>query len=168
MLRAHAMTVVVVLTGLLFPALAYSLRQAPDWQEQAIQQLKDGYAAYNRGDIAAVVRNLDPQIEWTEPPEFPDGGTYRGIDAVTTYLRKSREAWTDGAFEPERFLVNGDTIVVLVKVRIREKGSEAWSESLTGDAWRFRNGRPYFMRAFTTREEALKWAGIAEGETGKR
>jgi len=44
-------------------------------QEQAIAGLRAAYAAFNRGDIAAAVELLDPQIEWTEPAEFPGGGT---------------------------------------------------------------------------------------------
>jgi hypothetical protein len=40
-------------------------------QEQAIRVLREAYAAFNRGDIAAAVEPLDPQIEWTEPTESP-------------------------------------------------------------------------------------------------
>ena len=50
--------------------------QATAQQEQAIGGLRTAYAAFNRGDIAAAVELFDPQIEWTEPAEFPGGGTY--------------------------------------------------------------------------------------------
>ena len=49
--------------------------QATKEQEQAIGALRDAYAAFNRGDIAAAAEALDPQIEWIEPAEFPGGGT---------------------------------------------------------------------------------------------
>lgn len=43
--------------------------------EDAINALRQAYAAFNRGDIDAAVRILDPGVEWVEPPEFPGGGT---------------------------------------------------------------------------------------------
>ena len=49
------------------------------------EALWQAYAAFNRNDIPAAVAALDPQIEWTEPPEFPGGGiTYHGHAGVQT------------------------------------------------------------------------------------
>jgi hypothetical protein len=33
--------------------------------------LRAAHAAFNRGDFDAAVASIDPQIEWTEPAEFP-------------------------------------------------------------------------------------------------
>lgn len=44
--------------------------------EQALSLLRNAYDAFNRGDIAAAVASLDPDIAWHEPPEFPGGGLY--------------------------------------------------------------------------------------------
>jgi len=48
--------------------------------EQAIAELRAAYAAFNRGDMDAAVRPLDPHVEWTEPAAFPGGGAYHGIE----------------------------------------------------------------------------------------
>jgi hypothetical protein len=40
-----------------------------------ISALRDSYAAFNRGDIDAALKPLDPDIEWSEPESFPGGGT---------------------------------------------------------------------------------------------
>ena len=40
------------------------------------EALREAYAALNRNDIPACVKGFDPQIEWTEPAEYPGGGTY--------------------------------------------------------------------------------------------
>jgi ketosteroid isomerase-like protein len=40
------------------------------------EALKEAYAALNRNDIPAMVKVFDSQIEWTEPAEYPTGGTY--------------------------------------------------------------------------------------------
>jgi len=50
--------------------------------EEATSGLREAYAAFNRGDIDAAVRILDPGIEWIEPPEFPGGGTYHGVEGA--------------------------------------------------------------------------------------
>src|SRR2546425_8047835 len=87
------------------------------------EALRKAYAAFNRNDIAATVESLDPQIEWTEPAEFPGGGTYNGHEGVKAYLSQSRAGWAEGRSEPERFIVAGDKIIVFVHVRARLKDS---------------------------------------------
>lgn len=127
-------------------------------QNLAIQALRKAYAAFNRNDIQAAVEALDPEIEWTEPAEFPGGGTYRGPDQVKGYLAQSRANWAEGTSEPERFLVAGDKIVVFVYARVRPKGSSMWRETSLADVYTFRNGKAVHMRAFADRREALEWA----------
>ena len=58
--------------------------------KRVIARLRTAYAAFNRGDFDSAVKPLDPQIEWTEPAEFPGGGTYHGRDAVRGYLQRTR------------------------------------------------------------------------------
>lgn len=129
-------------------------------QEQAIHVLREAYDAFNRGDIAAAVAQLDPQIDWTEPAEFPGGGTYHGQDGVAAYLTQSRAAWAEVSSEPERFITARDRIVVFVHARVRPKGSSEWQEVRLADVYTFRNGKAVSMRAFADRQEALRWVGM--------
>ena len=123
------------------------------------EALRKAYAAFNRNDIPAVCDALDPQIEWTEPPEFPGGGTYHGHEGVKAYLSQSRADWAEGSSEPERFIVAGDKIVVFVHVRVRLKRSPEWHQTRLADVFTFRHGRAINMRAFADRRQALEWAG---------
>lgn len=123
------------------------------------EALRNAYAAFNRNDIPATCEALDPEIEWTEPPEFPGGGTYHGHAGVQAYLSQSRANWAEGSSEPERFIVAGDKIVVFVHARVRLKDSAEWHETRLADVFTFRNGKAIQMRAFVGRREALKWAG---------
>jgi ketosteroid isomerase-like protein len=129
-------------------------------EEHAIGILREAYAAFNRGDIPAAVKSLDPHIKWTEPAEFPRGGTYNGRSEVAGYLTESRAGWAEGSSEPEKFIAQGSQIVVLVHARFRPKGSTAWSEVKLADVYTFRDGRPVQMRAFADRSAALRWVGI--------
>jgi uncharacterized protein len=124
------------------------------------EALREAYAAFNRNDIPATVKALDPQIEWTEPAEFPGGGTYHEHAGVQAYLSQSRANWAEGSSEPERFIVAGDKIIVFVHVRVRLKDSTEWHERRLADVFTFRNGKAIQMRAFADRRQALEWAGV--------
>ena len=125
---------------------------------EEITDLKAAYAAFNHGDIQAAVKPLDPNIEWSEPVEFPGGGTYHGVDAAKTYLSQSRAGADQVRSEPERFAVYGDKIVVFVDARVKAKGSNHVQNIQLADVYTFRNGKAVAMRAFADRNAAVAWA----------
>jgi ketosteroid isomerase-like protein len=126
--------------------------------EQRIAILRAAYAAFNRGDIAAAVQSLDPNIDWTEPTEFPGGGTYHGREGAKQYLTNSRASVAEVISEPEQFIPAGDRIVVFVHARVRPKNSSIWQEVRLADVYLFRDLTPIQMRAFANRQSALQWA----------
>jgi uncharacterized protein len=131
-------------------------------QERAVGILREAYAAFNRGDISSAVAQLDPQIDWTEPAEFPGGGKYHGQTEVAAYLTQSRAAWAEVSSEPERFIPAAERIVVFVHARVRPKDSNVWQDVRLADVYTFRNGKAVSMRAFADRQAALSWVGIKE------
>ncbi len=124
------------------------------------EALREAYAALNRNDIPAMVKAFDPQIEWTEPAEWPGAGTYRGRAAVEAHLSQSRASWAEGSCEPERFVVAGNKIVVFVNVRAKLKHETEWREGRLADVYTFRNGKAIQWLVFTDRQQALEWAGV--------
>ena len=130
----------------------------PD-MEHVVTALAGAYAAFNRGDMTAALEPLDAQVEWTEPAEFPRGGTYHGRDGVKQYLTQSRAAWGEVNSEAERFIIVGKRIVVFVHARVRPKGSDKWQDVSLADVYTVRNGRVVEMQAFADRQEALRWVG---------
>ncbi len=133
-------------------------RMSPSEQEHAIGLLRAAYAAFNRNDIAAAVSQLAPNIDWTEPKEFPGGGQYQGRAEVADYLANSRAQWAEGASVPEGFVLRDNRVVVMVHARFRLKGSKDWMEVRLADVYTFHNGTPVQMRAFADRKAALRWA----------
>jgi len=128
--------------------------------EQTVSDLRNAYAAFNRGDIDGALRPLDPQIEWSEPAEFPGGGTYHGLAGVKRYLTQSRAGFEEGSSEPEQFIPAGNKIVVFVHARVRPKGSKEWHDFRLADVYTIRDGKAIEMRAFSDRQEALRWVGL--------
>jgi ketosteroid isomerase-like protein len=73
------------------------------------------YDALGRGDVAAVLELMDPQIEWTEAERFPYySGTWRGPDAVLANLLVplSRD-WDSFSARADDFISDGDRVVSL-------------------------------------------------------
>ena len=124
------------------------------------EALRAAYAALNRNDVPGFVAIFDPQIERVEPADFPQGGTYRGLAAVTAHVSKGRGTWAEGGCEPERFIVAGDRVVVFVRVRVRLKDDTDWREGRVADVFTFRNGKATQFRTFADERQALEWAGV--------
>lgn len=123
------------------------------------ETLREAYVALNRNDIPAFVTIFDPQIERIEPAESPGAGTYHGLAAVTAHLSKARGTWAEGSCEPERFVVAGDRLIVLVYVRVRLKHETDWREGRIADVYTFRNGKVIQCRTFADERQAFEWAG---------
>ena len=128
--------------------------------EKRIAILRAAYAAFNRGDIDAAVQSLDPNIDWSEPAEFPGGGIYRGRDGAKQYLSNSRASVAEVISEPEQFIPIGDRIVVFVHARVRPKDSATWQDVRLADVYLFSDLTPIQMRAFADRQRALQWVGV--------
>jgi uncharacterized protein len=126
--------------------------------ERRVAILRAAYAAFNRGDIDAAVQSLDENIDWSEPTEFPGGGSYKGREGAKQYLTNSRDSVAEVISEPEQFIPAGDRIVVFVYARVRPKDSAAWQEVRLADVYLFRDLTPVQMKAFSDRQAAVQWA----------
>ena len=126
------------------------------------EALEQFFAAINRNDMQAIIKDFDPEIVRVEPEGFPTAGTYRGIAEVQGNVRKGRGTWAEGTCEPERFLVNGDKVVVYLHARVRLKDATEWIGGRFADGFVFRNGKIIEYLSFGERAKALEWAGIKE------
>ena len=105
-----------------------------------------------------MVFSLDENIDWSEPTEFPGGGSYKGREGARQYLANSRASVAEVISEPEQFIPAGDRIVVFVYARVRPKDSSTWQEVRLAYVYLFRDLTPIQMRAFADRQQALEWA----------
>ena len=79
----------------------------------ALNIVQDFYAALGRGDVAAVLGLLDPQVEWTEAERFPYySGTWHGPQAVLdNLLKRLAQDWHDFSATANDFVVEGNRVV---------------------------------------------------------
>ncbi len=127
-----------------------------------IGALEQFFAAINRNDIEAITRDFDPRIVRVEPEGFPTAGTYRGIPEVQEHVRTGRGTWAEGSCDPEKYLTNGDKVVVYLHARVRVKGATDWIDGRFADGFVFRDGKITEYRSFGERAQALEWAGIQD------
>ena len=106
------------------------------------------FDAINRNDMQAITRDFDPEIVRIEPEGFPTAGTYRGIAQVQEHIMKGRGTWAEGSCEPERFLENGDKVVVHLHARVRLKDSTEWTGGRFADGFVFRGDKIVELTAF--------------------
>lgn len=80
--------------------------------------VEDIYAAFERGDVPAVLAALDAEVVWAYPgpSNIPFTGVFSGVEAVRRYFDTyaGQIAETDSnRFGTEAFVADGDLVVVL-------------------------------------------------------
>ena len=95
------------------------------------EALEHFYAAINRNDLQSITRDFDPDIVRIEPEGFPTAGTYRGIAEVQAHVAHGRGTWAEGTCEPEKYLENGDKVVVFLHAHVRLRNTRnGWADGL--------------------------------------
>jgi len=126
---------------------------------EALEQFFD---AINRNDMQTVTQDFDADILRIEPEGYPTAGTYRGIAEVQAHIMKGRGTWAEGTCKPEKFLMNGDKVVVYLHAWVRLKDATEWIGGRFADGFVFRDGKIVEYRTFWERAQALEWAGIKD------
>ena len=90
--------------------------------ERNIDVVKKGYEAFGRGDLDAVLRLYDDNIEWTQPGGSAISGTYHGKGEIGELLRRLGAQTT--MVKPLRFLADGDTVVVFSEATVGGETSQ--------------------------------------------
>ncbi|MFJ4188766.1 nuclear transport factor 2 family protein [Kitasatospora sp. NPDC089509] len=111
------------------------------------------YTAYARGDIDAAVADLDPDVDWVEPEEFPNGGAHHGRDAVHKYLSAAYAMWSELVSERTAYR-RGEEIVIVHHMRgVQTDGVPL--ELTAADVFTVREGRVVRMHAHADPAEVL-------------
>ena len=77
--------------------------------------VQQGYEAFGRGDIPAVLDLLTEDVEWTlqGPSVIPFAGTFRGREGIEEFYSLVGETLEFEQFEPREFVAQGDMVVVV-------------------------------------------------------
>lgn len=125
-----------------------------------VEAVRGVYARWSVGDFEASLDVLDPLVLFVMGPDFPDAGSYLGLDRVRDYTRGFLEPWSRVAIEAEEFREVGDSIVVAVRQFGVGGGSGAETDFRYFHVWTFRGGRAIRLENFRERAEALEAVGL--------
>ena len=115
------------------------------------------YDAYNRRGTEAILPFVDPAVEWSDPPEWIDGGREHGHEGVRRGLARWTRQWDEYRIDPVDFIDAGlGRMLVGCRQRGRGEGSAAVVESDLFMVWTLDNAKVVEMRMFFDREEALR------------
>jgi ketosteroid isomerase-like protein len=123
-----------------------------------LDTVKRLYAAFGAGDLPGVLAALDAGIEWKVPGSAPWAGELRGREQVQGFFQKLGSSASLDTFEPERFVADGDTVVVLgyEEGTFRESGRK-WKAHFT-HTFTFAGGK------VTAHREYIDTLAIAEAQ----
>lgn len=130
---------------------------------QDVQRLRDGYAAFARQDVPAVLEAFDENIEWKAPETLPFGGTHRGHDGVVEFFGRLAEQWQELTVEPQEILDAGDTIIVLA--HLRATGAGGTLDTTSVHIWRMRDGKATSFAEYMDTAKALRALGAQMATT---
>lgn len=121
------------------------------------QVARDAYAAFGRGDIAAVLELMADDIEWVFPGPadvLPNAGTFTGKEAVGAWFGTLDATVEFQVFEPREFIAQGDKLVALVYVEntVRSTGVKVAVDE--AHLWTFKDGKVTGFRVYTDTEAA--------------
>jgi uncharacterized protein len=117
--------------------------------QENVQIVKDGFAAYGRGDMQGLLALFAEDIEWIIPGEgWPLAGTYRGQAGVAGFFQKISEMLEISFLEPREFVAQGDRVLVVGFDRGRVKATNKTFEGDWVMAFTVRNGKVTNVREY--------------------
>lgn len=105
-----------------------------------ITVVEQAYAAFGRGDIAALLAMLDDDVEWTSPRTLPHGGEFRGREQVVKFFENIGAAWAPLTLAVDQVDEVGDLVVGVVRADGIRRGGGAASYGAV-HVFRVREGR---------------------------
>ena len=132
--------------------------------QENVEIVRTAFAAFDRGDIDAVLRLCAEDIVITQPPELPGvSAEQRGHRGVLEAFAIWPEQWEDYRIEILRIApAPADRVIVTTRTRGRGRQSGVEVEMEFSFVFTIRDARIREMRIFVREDDALEAAGLSE------
>jgi uncharacterized protein len=131
--------------------------------------VQNGLAAYNRGDIEAIILAFHPDAEFQAPPDHGSAGilgfrpNYRGHPGYREFNADWRSSWEALRVEPQELIDLGDRLLLLGRMTALGRGSGvSISQNVAILQTLDSAGKIIREQRFFDHSDALKAAGLAE------
>ena len=128
-----------------------------------LDTIQRGYQAYGQGDLDGAAETWSDDIRWEGPgsTDLPGGGTHEGKDAVKEVLQDIPNHWDDFAVEPDEWIEDGDTVIVLGHNTGTPKGGGDQIKTPFVHIWRFEGGKASRVQLLTDTLATARALGIS-------
>jgi ketosteroid isomerase-like protein len=133
--------------------------------EENVEAFKRGLEAGNRGDVEALLEELDPEVEWHSAIHALLGGeqtVFRGHDGVRELFRDLNEAFGEMHIEISEIRDLGNRLVAIGSTRTRGKASSAETATPLAFVTEVKDGKTISIRGYLDPKEALAAARLSE------
>jgi len=110
--------------------------------------IRDLYAAFERGDIRAILAMIDEDIDWHVPQNLPHGGDFSGREAVGRFFEGIGEHWDDLEVDLEEVVGAGERVIVLCRIHGRLRVNAVETGYTSAHSWIVREGTPVQFTEF--------------------
>jgi hypothetical protein len=118
--------------------------------QDSLQVVKEGFAAFGRGDIAGLLALMAADVEWAIPgTDLPTSGNYRGVDGVAKFFQTLAADVEILDFQPREFVVDGERVVVVGWERVKIKSTNRVADLDWVMTFTVRNGKVVNFREYT-------------------
>jgi ketosteroid isomerase-like protein len=125
-----------------------------------VRLAQEGFDAFNRGDVDAVLAMLDPEVEVFASADFPNSGTFHGREGYLRWVGEWLEAWDRFEIEVLEIEPVGDAHVIsLVHQRGRGRGSGIEVTQDVAFMWEVQDARAVRLHLYPDRDAALAAVG---------
>ena len=129
--------------------------------KENVEVVRRIYERWSQGDFRAGTELYDPYILLVLRPEFPEAGTYLGLEEIGRYMREDFLADFDGArIVGEEFFEAGDSVVVRVNQQATGPESRASVAMSYYQVWTFRGRSVIRIESVKTWAETLEASGL--------
>ena len=128
--------------------------------QDKVEAVRAVYESWSNGDFKPSLEVFDPDVLFVMPADFPEAGTYHGLEQVAEYTRGFLEPWTHIAIEAEELIDGGDCVVAAVRQHGTGSESGASTEFRYFQVWSFRGQKVIRLENSRNRTKALEAAGL--------
>jgi ketosteroid isomerase-like protein len=129
--------------------------------QETVDVVRRIYDRWGRGEFHAGTELYDADVQLVLRSEFPEAGTYRGVDVIRKYMRDFLADLESVEIAGEEFLDAGDCVIVRVDQRATGPESGARVNIRYYQVWTFRGHSVIRIESIRERGDALAAAGLS-------
>jgi len=134
--------------------------------ERAVELVRSGFSAVNRGDVLALLELCHEDVEWVPLRPSRAGMMFRGHSGVARAIEELRDEFEELTHEPRELTVVDDMVVVSGRLVAKERATGVRIDRAAGWLCTLRGDRLARMHAFPDGESAMAAAGRSTAATG--